>query len=382
MRALYKILLIVIVLVIITFIFRDSLSEYFFNPQDTQLDIGAQLGDADNKNEDQDSGPRVKIIAEELEVPWDMVFLPSGDLLVTERPGRLKVIDPDGVIKLSLDLRDVNARGEGGLLGVVLHPNFDENNFLYLYLGTSVNGGIVNRVDRYVFNGEELSQKKLIINNIPGAFYHDGGRMAFGPDGMLYITTGDAGNSDLAQDPSSLAGKILRVKDNGDVPEDNPFGNEVYSYGHRNSQGITWDDQGRLWSTEHGRSGIETGLDELNLIEKGNNYGWPIIEGDEEREGMIGPVAHSGPDETWAPASVAFLDGSIFFAGLRGESLYEAKFSPGGEFENIVVHYREDFGRLRTVIVGPDGYLYVSTSNRDGRGGVNEGDDKIIQVRL
>src|SRR5262249_24978139 len=154
----------------------------------------------------------------------------------------------------------------------------------------------------------------------PGAKYHDGGRMAFGPDDYLYITTGDATVDYLAQDISSLSGKILRIRDDGSLPQDNPFGNAVYSYGHRNSQGLTWDSLKQLWSTEHG----PTGYDELNLIEKGQNYGWPLIMGSESRPGMKTPILHSGLN-TWAPASALFWDGSIFFGGLRGEALYEAR---------------------------------------------------------
>jgi glucose/arabinose dehydrogenase len=184
----------------------------------------------------------------------------------------------------------VHHAGEGGLLGMALHPRFDEHHWIYLYLTTVSDGGAENRVERYTFENDRLSDKKIIIDKIPGANYHDGGRIAFSPDGYLYITTGDAGKSNLAQATDSLAGKILRVHDDGSIPLDNPFHNAVWSYGHRNSQGLAWDDRGRLWATEHGRSGILSGFDELNLIEKGKNYGWPVIQGDESREGMERPI--------------------------------------------------------------------------------------------
>lgn len=320
--------------------------------------------------------PAVSVVGENLKIPWEIAFLPDGDLLVTERAGTLKRI---GKNSEEHKIEDVEHIGEGGLLGMALHPAFPENRWLYLYFTARVGGRLENRVERYRFENSRLSEKTLIIGGIPAGAVHDGGRIAFGPDGYLYITTGDAGNQNLSQDVNSLAGKILRLNANGTVPSDNPFGNAVYSYGHRNSQGIVWDDKGRLWATEHGRSGILSGLDELNLIEKGKNYGWPIIQGDERREGMENPVIHSGPDETWAPAGAAFWDGSIFFGGLRGESLYEAKIGNMGEI-SLKAHFRKEFGRIRAVVLGPDGYLYIATSNTDGRGAPRENDDKIIRI--
>jgi len=191
----------------------------------------------------------------------------------------------------------------------------------------------------------------------------------------------DSWHSELAQDINSLAGKILRLRDDGTYPEDNPFRNAVYSYGHRNPQGLAWDSDGNLWSTEHGRSGKLSGMDELNLIEKGKNYGWPIIQGDESRDEMITPKVNSGPDETWAPAGMAFYDNSLFFSGLRGETLYEAKIENGNVVE-LKAHFRKEFGRLRAVVIGPNDNLYISTSNTDGRGKERSGDDKIIKIPL
>jgi glucose/arabinose dehydrogenase len=301
--------------------------------------------------------------------------LPSGDLLVTERPGTLRRVENGQVHKIE----GVRHAGEGGLLGLALHPKFEQNRWLYLYLTTDSGDGLTNRVEKYTYQDDRLSTRKIILGGIPGAQYHDGGRIAFGPDGHLYITTGDAGEDNAAQDTNSLAGKTLRVTDDGKAPADNPFGNEVYSYGHRNPQGLAWDDDGRLWQTEHGRSGLQSGYDELNLIEKGGNYGWPIIEGDETRAGMRPPIAHSGADETWAPASLAYREGSLFFGGLRGESLYEAKLT-GDNHVELKAHFRGDWGRLRTVAFGPDGQMYLTTSNTDGRGNEMTGDDKIIRI--
>lgn len=344
---------------------NDWLQRRFFEPTGTNLEQGIQAND----------GPSIKVVAQNLNIPWEIAFLPGGDILVTERSGTLRRI---GTNQKTYTVEGVHHVGEGGLLGLALHPKFAQNHLLYLYLTTSSGNGLTNRVERYSYDSDRLSNKTPIIGNIPGAANHDGGRLAFGPDGLLYITTGDAGQPERAQDTSSLAGKILRLTDEGKTPSGNPFGSAVYSYGHRNPQGLAWDNNGRLWATEHGRSGIRSGLDELNLIIKGANYGWPEIEGDEQRAGMQTPVTNSGPDETWAPAGLAYWDGSLFFAGLRGESLYEAKIN--GNNVSLKSHLRGDFGRLRAVVLGPDGFLYISTSNRDGRGDIREGDDQIIRL--
>src|SRR3989344_4118983 len=194
-------------------------------------------------------------------------------------------------------------------------------------LEISDGNGTTNRIERYRFLNDALSDKKVIISGIPGALYHDGGRMEFGADGMLYVTTGDATKEDIAQDKNSLGGKILRLNDDGSIPGDNPFpGSPVWSYGHRNPQGLAWDGAGRLWETEHGPTGEnqECCRDEINLIEKGGNYGWPTITGAETRTGMLSPALQSGGSDTWAPASLAYYKGSLFFGGLRGAALYEA----------------------------------------------------------
>jgi len=340
-----------------------------------------QISDTENlvENWPNENIPPITVVAENLSIPWDIAFLPEGGFLVTERPGDLIYINPDGVRK-AISMPRVVHRGEGGLLGIVLHPNFSQNRFLYVYKTVGESSlGTRNAVLRYRFINGSLSDEQFIFDDIPGAIYHDGGRMAFGPDGMLYITSGDATSPNIAQDLNSLGGKVLRVRDDGSIPEDNPFGTAVYSYGHRNSQGITWDDQGRMWSTEHGRSGVSSGLDELNLIVAGKNYGWPTIEGDATQSGMERAVVHSGPNVTWAPASAMYWDGSIFFGGLRGEALYEAVLD-GDSVLEIKEHFKEEYGRIRTVGLGPDGMFYMTTSNTDGRGRARDGDDKIIRI--
>ncbi|MEX0909761.1 MAG: PQQ-dependent sugar dehydrogenase [Candidatus Paceibacterota bacterium] len=320
--------------------------------------------------------PLTTVISENLSVPWGVAFLPEGDLLVTERPGRLVRIGENGAI---YTIDGVEHVGEGGLLGVALHPEFSENRLVYLYLTTRAEGALSNKIERYRLSNDELENREIIFSGIPGARNHDGGRIAFGPDGKLYVTTGDAQNESSAQDTSVLSGKILRINDDGTIPSDNPFGNAVWSYGHRNPQGLGWSDDGTLYSTEHGRSGILSGFDEINIIERGQNYGWPVIQGDETQAGMVSPLRHSGGNTTWAPASAAYLNGSLYFGGLMGRSLYEAVVS-GNEVVEMRVHFNREFGRIRTVGVGPDGMLYITTSNTDGRGSPFEGDDKIIRV--
>jgi glucose/arabinose dehydrogenase len=195
---------------------------------------------------------------------------------------------------------------------------------------------------------------------------------------MLYATTGDAGNEVSSRSAASLAGKILRMTREGGVPQSNPFGSHIWSLGHRNPQGMAWDGQGRMWSTEHGRSGIDSGLDEVNLVAAGGDYGWPAYEGDAVGDGITPPVLHSGASHTWAPSGAAWLDGRLYFGGLRGQALFEVR-GLGGEPE-LVVHFFTELGRIRQVRVGPDGMLYILTANRDGRGQPRRGDDRLVRV--
>ncbi len=320
------------------------------------------------------------VVADHLHVPWDIAFLPDQSLLVTERGGALVHISPRTGARVSFSVSS-STPGEGGLLGIVLHPDFEHNHFLYLYeSAASGTEQTINRVVRYTFTDDTLRISKTIIDGIPGAANHDGGRLAFGPDGLLYITSGDAMNGSLAQSTSSLAGKILRLTDDGTVPRDNPFANAVFSYGHRNPQGLAWDSDGNLWETEHGPSGEEGRCchDEINRIEKGDNYGWPIIIGDEKKEGMITPVWNSGND-TWAPASLTYFNGSLYFGGLKGQALYSAALN-AGSIAGLTTHLSGVYGRIRAVRFGPDHLFYITTSNTDGRGNPSETDDRIIRI--
>jgi glucose/arabinose dehydrogenase len=310
---------------------------------------------------------RMEIVADNLNIPWELAFLPSGEILVNERSGKLlQLKSGKGEV-----IDQVRHLGEGGLLGMAIHPQYEDNNYLYLYLSTSED----NRVIRYTLVDNQLVFDRIIISGIPVDRFHNGGRIAFGPDGFLYITTGDAQDPQLAQDLNSLAGKILRLDAEGKIPTNNPFKSAVYSYGHRNSQGLAWDNEGRLWSTEHG----PTSLDELNLIEAGKNYGWPLITGDEERVGLETSKINSGDGNTWAPSGIIYLDNSLFFAGLRGEALYEARLE-GDRVVELKTHFKHVFGRLRNVSLGPDMMFYVLTNNTDGRGDVSEDDDKLIKI--
>lgn len=313
---------------------------------------------------------QIEIVADNLVVPWEIAFLPNGDMLVTERPGRLQLFSDQ---QHTFIIDDVVQFGEGGLHGLAVHPDFNKNRLVYAYLTVREAGDIKNRIERYRLNEDAtLTNKEVIFNGIPGERFHNGGRIAFGPDGYLYVTTGDAQESSLAQDRNSLAGKVLRLNDSGGIPADNPFGSAVYSYGHRNPQGLAWDDQGQLWITEHG----PVAHDEINRVEKGGNYGWPEITGDASKEGMQRPAAHSG-NQTWAPAGVAILNNKIYFAGLRGRALFSGDLM--NDSITISQHFENEYGRIRAVTVH-DGYLYISTSNRDGRGTPKENDDLIIRI--
>ncbi len=320
--------------------------------------------------------PQTAIIAGNLDTPWAIAILPDNGMLVTERAGRVRLVGSDGVLQPEpiATLPQVQEIGEGGLLGIALHPNFSSDNYVYLYYTYSSSGNnTLNKVVRMTYANGRLSDEQVIVDQIPGAPNHNGGRIKFGPDNNLYITTGDAQEPSLAQDRNSLAGKILRVTDQGKPAPDNPFDNLIYSYGHRNPQGIAWDHIDRLWEVEHGPNA----QDEFNLIEAGKNYGWPTIQGDQTEEGMEIPKLNSGSD-TWAPAGAVILGNKLFFGGLRGQALYEV--DTDGSQINLKEHFKNQFGRIREVILGPDNMLYITTSNRDGRGSPDPADDKIIRI--
>ncbi len=332
---------------------------------------------------------KVETVAENLEIPWAIAFAPDGRIFFTERVGALRVIE-DGQLRLEPVMVLNAGGGEGGLLGLALDPNFEQNHYLYLYYTYFEFPFTYNKVVRYTENANSLLDEFILVDKIPGSPIHDGGRLKFGPDEKLYITTGDAGNADSAQDLNSLGGKILRVNSDGTVPSDNPFADSIiFSYGNRNPQGIDWDPvTGKLVSSEHGPSG-ERGFahDEINVIEAGKNYGWPKVIGGESEPGFVDPILHTG-DDTWAPSGATFYDSNnipewenkYFVATLRGNHLrmLDLDIEANQVISSEVVF--SNYGRLRDASMGPDGNLYILTSNQDGRGSPAENDDRILRI--
>lgn len=327
----------------------------------------------------------VETLATGLDTPWALAFAPDGRIFLTERPGRVRVIQNGQLLAEPVAvIDDVAAVGESGLHGIALDPNFAENRYVYLYYTYSEGSDLRNRVVRYTESNNRLSDPQILLDTIPGSGIHDGGRIAFGPDGKLYITAGDAANGELAQDLEALAGKIHRINPDGSIPADNPFpGSPIYSYGHRNPQGLAWQpDTGQLYATEHGPSAH----DEINRIVAGANYGWPIVRGAEHQDPYIAPVLESG-DDTWAPAGATFISsdhfaqwhGNLLFAGLRSQTLWRLQLNPDGSVANLEPLLR-GYGRLRAVVQGPDGFVYVITSNRDGRGIPQPEDDRLLRL--
>jgi glucose/arabinose dehydrogenase len=306
-----------------------------------------------------------------LDVPWGLAFLPDGSALVSERDSaRIRQVTASGQVTEVGTVPDVVAQNEGGLLGLAVPPGSPT---VYAYLTTAED----NRVVRMSFDGGALGQPEVVIDGIPKAGNHNGGRLAFGPDGMLYVSTGDATQPDRAQDLESLGGKILRLSPDGAVPADNPFaGSPVFSYGHRNVQGLAFDQDGRLWASEFGQHT----WDELNLIEAGGNYGWPVVEGVGDDDRFIEPVAQWPTDEA-SPSGIAYVRDTVFLASLRGERLWQVPV-PDGVAGTPTEFAPGEFGRLRAAALAPDGSLWVLTNNTDGRGEPRDGDDRILRVTL
>lgn len=313
-----------------------------------------------------------------LAVPWGLAFLPDGSALISGRDdGSVSTLDPaSGVVSRIGTIGGVEHGGEGGLLGIAVSPTFAQDSLLYLYF-TGPNG---NQIDTVELDDGSIGNQQVLLDGIPRAGIHNGGRLLFGPDGLLYVGTGDAGERPNAQNLSSLGGKILRLSPDGSPAPGNPIADApyVYSYGHRNVQGLAFDDLGRLWAAEFGQNT----WDELNLIRPGGNYGWPEVEGQQAGEGFIEPERVWSTDAA-SPSGIAYWRGSVWMAGLRGERLWQipiadgAGVAPTGE---PVAHLTGSFGRLRTLSVASDGSLWVSTSNTDGRGDVRDGDDRILRL--
>lgn len=316
----------------------------------------------------------VRTLVERLEVPWGVDFLPDGAAIVTERmSGDVLHVTSDGTVTRVGALPDAVAEGEAGLLGVAASPDFETDSSLYFYVTT----GSDNRVLRAELDDMTLGAPEVVFAGIPQGFIHDGGRIAFGPDDYLYVATGETGDPELAQDPDNLGGKILRVTTDGDPAPGNPrAGSPVWSMGHRNVQGLAWDDQGRLWASEFG----DSTWDELNLIEEGGNYGWPEVEGAGGGDAFIDPQL-VWPVEDASPSGLTWAGGRLWMAGLRGQRLWRIDVTRSGQARAPKEFFAGDYGRLRTVEAAPDGTLWLTTSNQDGRGQPTEADDRIVVIQ-
>jgi aldose sugar dehydrogenase len=362
----------------------------------TMVDFRQKLKQATNITRDgaeeaeTDVDYQITQVVSDLFVPWSMGFIAPDHFLVTERNGNVREVK-DGLLNPNpiFSFEETYASSESGLMGLVLHPDFESNAQVYFCLTYQKNGTATNKVERLSYSNGSLSRNAVIIDDIPSARNHAGCRIKFGPDEKLYITTGDALERSLAQDTNSLAGKILRINDDGSIPNDNPFSNSpVFSFGHRNPQGISWHPSGVMYSTEHGPSGFDGpgGGDEINIIKPALNYGWPIVSHERAAEGMESPKLVFTPAE--APAGSTFYSGEIFpqfknnffFTALRGSGIFRVIIDENDPEEILAFEKLDiDFGRIRDIVESPDGLIYFATSNRDGRGQAREGDDKIYR---
>jgi glucose/arabinose dehydrogenase len=349
-----------------------AVATIFFTPSQTTLPI-PEPGQSNSNN----TRSGVQVLAENLDVPWAIDIAEDGRLFFTERLGRIRAIDRDGMLLPDpAAYINVEQNSESGLLGLALHPNFTENHLLYVYHTYSNGSAVLNQVLMLTEKDNKIVESKVIIDKIPAADRNDGGRIKFGPDDKLYIATGDARQPELAQDAGSLAGKILRLNPDGSIPKDNPFeGSPVYSYGHRNIQGLAWHPMtGELYASEHG---VE-GNDEINLIKPGTNYGWPIEDCDAEK--FEKPIVCFNP--AIAPAGMTFAasdslgyQNDVLLATLKAQHIRLIDLE--SDIENNIL---TGFGRIRDVIEASDGSLYVTTSNKDGRAVPEQDDDKILRI--
>ncbi len=341
-------------------------------------------------------GFQIKTLASGLETPWDLSWGPKNRIWITERKGTISRINPvNGQVTRAGRINAIEV-SESGLMGLAFHPDFSSRPYVYVVYSYGSNGSIKNRLVRLRFDGVSLGQPEILLNRIPGAPNHNGARLAVGPDGYLYVTTGDAQNVKQAQQHGSLAGKVLRLTMDGQPAPGNPFNNAVYSFGHRNPQGIAFNPVTHaLYITEHGPADN----DEVNGVKKGGNYGWPEVRGfcdgdvwGEEKfcrkNKVVEPLAVWTP--TIAPSGLDFYNselfpgwkGSLLFTTLKGSALYRLVLSPDGNRVIREEKFFEDwFGRLRDVLVGPDGEIYLATSNRDGRAWPSSDDDRILRIR-
>jgi glucose/arabinose dehydrogenase len=317
----------------------------------------------------------VSTIATGLNVPWGVAFLPDGSALVTERDtGVIDRIGTDGAVRRIGTVDGVKPDGEGGLLGLAVSPDYASDHTVFVDYTAEDD----NRIAALTLIDGAISGQRVILDGLPKNSTHNGGRITFGPDGNLYVGTGDAQQRDRAQELSYLGGKILRIRPDGTGAPGNPFPDAplIYTYGHRNVQGLAFDPQGRLWASEFGQNT----WDELNLIQAGGNYGWPEVEGMSTDARFVAPQ-RVWPTDQASPSGIAIADGSVWMAGLRGERLWQIPLTATGTGEPVA-HLTGEYGRLRTVVTAPDGSLWLTTSNTDGRGDPADGDDRILRLAL
>ncbi|MHC4953717.1 MAG: PQQ-dependent sugar dehydrogenase [Planctomycetota bacterium] len=343
----------------------------------------------------QDLEFKTEIVARGLVVPWGVAFPDNDRIFVTERPGRVRVIEKGKLREKPLHTIDaVTHTGEAGLMDIQIHPHFSRNRWVYLSYSYRAGRSLKVRVVRFTESAEGLGKRKVIVDAIPTARFHAGCRLGFGPDGKLYVTTGDATDRKLAQKLDNLVGKTLRLEDDGVVPKDNPFVGkkgarpEIWSYGHRNAQGLAWQpDTDRMFQTEHGPSIFDgpSGGDEVNIVTRGANLGWPLVSHGRKKEGTVSPLLVFTPAVAPAGAVIYAGDklkgarGNLFFGCLRGACLMRVIL----DGEKVIKHeplLTLKYGRIREVAQGPDGHLYFTTSNRDGRARPKAEDDVLVRI--
>ncbi|MEU9227100.1 PQQ-dependent sugar dehydrogenase [Streptomyces massasporeus] len=323
----------------------------------------------------------VRTVAEGLDSPWGLAPLPGGGLLVSSRDdGTIVRVDEKTGKKTEIgEVPGVSAAGEGGLLGIALSPDYASDHMVYAYFTSASDNRIVRMIyDEQKPAGEQLGAPDTVYKGIPKGFIHNGGRIGFGPDKMLYVGTGESGDTGLSQDKDSVGGKILRLTPEGEPAPGNPFPDSpVYSYGHRNVQGLAWDGRQRLFASEFGQDT----WDELNAIKPGDNYGWP------EAEGRSGDKQFHNPIDQWttaeaSPSGIAYAEGSIWMAGLRGKRLWRIPLNGTQASAEPQAFLEGEYGRLRTVVSAGGDRLWLVTSNTDGRGSPKDGDDRILELRV
>lgn len=350
---------------------NDSKEETEDKGKQTQNEMEHEQSQSDD-NQERKETKGIETVAQGLDTPWSIAR--SDDVFyLSERPGKIIKIDGNKKTEQQVDLdKKVSTAAEAGLLGFVLAPDFKDSKEAYAYY-TYEDNGQFNRIVKLKLENDTWKEDEVLIDKIPSGQYHHGGRLKIGPDDKLYATTGDASDEQNAQDKDTLGGKILRINLDGSKPKDNPISNSyVYSYGHRNPQGIVWTPDGQMYASEHGNQAN----DEINEINEGQNYGWPVIEGNEENDNMETPIFTSESDDTWAPSGIAFKDGIIYSAALRGEGIMKFDVEKD-EMKKVATKY----GRIRDVYIVNDDLYFVS-NNTDGRGNPSQNDDKMYKVSL